>query len=88
MASCALRGWRGEGRGLCKMRRASRPVHPGFWTALRVPRPLRRAFCIASAAPRFLLRAVRIAFPALRPLLPVPPSKPIETDPKPLTRLR
>ncbi len=52
------------------------------------PRCLRRAFRIASFAPRFLPRAVRIAFPASRPLHPVQPSKPTETDSKPLTRLR
>jgi hypothetical protein len=43
---------------------------------------------ITSFAPRFLPRAVRIAFPASRPLRPVPPGKPTETDSKPLTRLR
>jgi hypothetical protein len=88
MASFAPRGWRDERRILCKMRRASRPVHSGFWTALRVPRPLRRAFCIASSAPRPVPRALRIAFPASRPLHPVQPSKPTETDSKPLIRLR
>lgn len=54
----------------------------------RVPCAAHTAARIASFAPRFLPRAVRIAFPASRPLRPVQPSKHIETDSKPLTRLR
>ena len=88
MASFARRVWRDDGRVLCNMHRASRPVHRAFWTARYVPRPLRRAFCTASSAPRFLPHAVRIAFPASRPLRTVQPSKPTETDSKPLIRLR
>lgn len=59
------------------------------------PRTVSRVLCaapsaerIASFAPRFPPRAVRIAFPVSRPLHPVPPGKPTETDSKPLTRLR
>ena len=43
---------------------------------------------IGSFVPRSPPCAVRIAFPASRPLHPVLPSKPTETDSKPLTRLR
>ncbi len=54
----------------------------------RVPCAAPSASRIASFAPRFPPRAVRIAFPVSRPLHPVPPGKPIETDSKPLPRLR
>ena len=54
----------------------------------RVPCAAPSASRIAFFAPRFLPRAVRIAFPASLPLHPVQPSKPTETDSKPLTRLR
>ncbi len=43
---------------------------------------------ITSFAPRFLRRAACIAFPVARPLQPVLPGKPTETESKPLTRLR
>lgn len=54
----------------------------------RVPCAAPFALHIASCAPRFLPNALRIAFPASRPLHPVQPSKPTETDSKPLIRLR
>jgi hypothetical protein len=56
---------------------------------------LSRVLCAAPSASRitpfalrFLPSASRIAFPASRPLHPFPPGKPIESDSKPLTRLR
>lgn len=54
----------------------------------RVPSAAPFASRITSFAPRFLARALRIAFPASRPLHPVPPGNPTETDSKPLIRLR
>lgn len=53
-----------------------------------VPCAAHDASRFASIAARFLSRASRIAFPSSRPLHPVLPSKPTETDSKPLIRLR
>ena len=63
-------------------------AHSGPRALYRVPCAAPSAARIASFAPRFPPRAVRIAFPVSRPLHPVPPGKPTETDSKPLTRLR
>jgi len=58
--------------------------------ACRLSRPCAApsASRITSFAPRPVPCAVRITFPASRPLHPVLPGKPTETDSKPLTRLR
>lgn len=72
----------------CASHRVPGFAHSGPRALYRVPCAAHSAARIASFAPRFPPRAVRIAFPASRPLRPVQPSKPTETDSKPLTRLR